>query len=60
MYLDIVQALKEAESNDQISMFCITGAGDYFSSGNDLRNYSLNVNNVSIEELFSKSRDLIE
>lgn len=39
MYLEIILALKEAETNSDIKICVFTGAGDYFSSGNDLSNY---------------------
>lgn len=39
MYTEIISALKEAEINPEIKFCVFTGAGDYFSSGNDLSNY---------------------
>lgn len=39
MYRDISSALKEASENDT-ALTLITGNGDYFSSGNDLSNFS--------------------
>lgn len=40
MYDQITKALKEANSNPDIIACCITGNGAYFSSGNDLNNYT--------------------
>lgn len=39
MYKEIIEALKEAEADPKISICCITGAGDYYCSGNDLTNF---------------------
>ncbi|KAG8189918.1 hypothetical protein JTE90_009063 [Oedothorax gibbosus] len=39
MYGDIILALKEAAQNDT-ALTVITGKGDYYSSGNDLSNFS--------------------
>src|SRR5690554_7492658 len=35
-YHDIIAALKESDSNDQVKVMVITGAEGRFSSGNDL------------------------
>jgi peroxisomal 3,2-trans-enoyl-CoA isomerase len=40
MYRELIEALKEADRNPQIFMVCITGAGNYYCSGNDLSNFS--------------------
>lgn len=40
MYEEIVEALQEAENDPKIVAFCITGNGPYYSSGNDLSNFS--------------------
>ncbi|RNA08758.1 enoyl- delta isomerase mitochondrial isoform X1 [Brachionus plicatilis] len=40
MYNELIEALSEAENNPNILMVCITGAGDYYCSGNDLTNFS--------------------
>ncbi|CAF0818143.1 unnamed protein product [Brachionus calyciflorus] len=40
MYNELIEALKEAENNPNVLMVCITGAGDYYCSGNDLTNFS--------------------
>lgn len=39
MYKDLIEALKEADANSKIKMAVLTGAGDYFCSGNDLTNF---------------------
>ncbi|GLH12044.1 Peroxisomal 3,2-trans-enoyl-CoA isomerase [Gryllus bimaculatus] len=40
MYDEIVCALNEAANDDNIVITAITGAGDYYCSGNDLRNFN--------------------
>ncbi len=52
MYNELKEALIEADSNEDISIVCITGAGDYFTSGNDLKNYSESSDsNLSFDEI---------
>ena len=40
MYVDIAAAMKEADADPNVSAFCLTGNGAYFSSGNDQGNFS--------------------
>ena len=40
MYNELIEALSEADKNPNVLMCCITGAGDYYCSGNDLTNFS--------------------
>lgn len=40
MYNELIEALKEADSNPNVLMVVITGSGDYYCSGNDLTNFS--------------------
>ena len=40
MYNELIEALNEADKNPNVIMCCITGAGDYYCSGNDLTNFS--------------------
>ena len=37
-YLQIVQMLKDAAADPNTSIVALTGAGNFFCSGNDLRN----------------------
>lgn len=39
MYREVEQALIEAGDNDSVVLAVITGAGDYYCSGNDLSNF---------------------
>ncbi|XP_060100163.1 enoyl-CoA delta isomerase 2-like [Heteronotia binoei] len=45
MYEEIMQALDEAAKDDS-TLTVITGCDDYFSSGNDLKNFSENVDEI--------------
>ncbi|XP_049862521.1 enoyl-CoA delta isomerase 2-like isoform X3 [Schistocerca gregaria] len=40
MYEGVTQILNDAAHNDEVSIVAFTGAGDYYSSGNDLSGYS--------------------
>lgn len=40
MYNEIIEALKEADSNPKITICCFTGAGEYYCSGNDLSSFT--------------------
>jgi Delta3-Delta2-enoyl-CoA isomerase len=60
MYLELREALSEADSNSNILFVCITGAGDFYCSGNDLSNFSKNMGEKSIQELAKEGRDFLE
>ncbi len=38
-YQELIEALRQAQNDDKISICVITGNGKYYSSGNDLTNY---------------------
>ena len=40
MYNELEQAIRSASLNEAVSVIMLTGAGDYYSSGNDLSNFS--------------------
>ena len=40
MYNELTEALAQAKNDDRILMCVITGAGDYYCSGNDLTNFT--------------------
>ncbi len=40
MYQELTQALKEADQNPNVLILCLTGAGNYYCSGNDLNNFN--------------------
>lgn len=40
MYNEIIRALEEANANPAVQAICITGAGEYYSAGNDLTSFS--------------------
>ncbi|XP_028392030.1 enoyl-CoA delta isomerase 2, mitochondrial-like [Dendronephthya gigantea] len=57
MYLEIIQALKQAgEDNSVVTL--ITGAGQYFCSGNDLTNF-LNIPPEGPEKMAADGRELL-
>lgn len=39
MYNEWAAALKEADSDPSVVLACVTGAGDFYCSGNDLNNF---------------------
>lgn len=40
MFRDLIRFLKEAEKNPKLTIIVLTGTGTYFSSGNDLSNFT--------------------
>ena len=40
MYKEVQHALREAGEEDSVVVTVITGAGDYYCSGNDLSNFA--------------------
>ena len=40
MYEEVSAALKEADQDPNVVACCLTGSGEYYSSGNDLNNYT--------------------
>ena len=40
MYLEIIDALKEAEEDKTVKVAVLTGVGDFYCSGNDLSNFT--------------------
>lgn len=40
LYDEIQLCIKEAKDDERVIAFCLTGNGDYFSSGNDLGNFT--------------------
>lgn len=59
MYSEIISALEEAEKNPDVLLCCFTGSGNYFSSGNDLKNYT-EAGNEEPEKMIKKGCDLVE
>ncbi|XP_006022251.1 enoyl-CoA delta isomerase 2, mitochondrial-like [Alligator sinensis] len=45
MYREIMQALEEAAKDDSV-ITVVTGSGDYYSSGNDLNNFTENLEQI--------------
>ena len=40
MYREVERAIRSASDNKDITVIMLTGSGDYYSSGNDLSNFS--------------------
>lgn len=40
MYRELEKAIRSASANKEVSVIMLTGSGDYYSSGNDLSNFS--------------------
>jgi len=58
-YHEIEAALKEAESDDSAAVAVITGAGDFYSSGNDLSNFMRNLDPAALPKMAKDGRDLL-
>ncbi|KAH3775462.1 enoyl-CoA delta isomerase 2-like isoform X1 [Dreissena polymorpha] len=59
MYEELIAALKEASVDNSVVIATLTGAGDYFCSGNDLSNF-MNIDPKNIEAMAVKAGDLLE
>lgn len=57
MYFEVTKALYEAYLNENILCICITGAGDYFTSGNDL---AMDLGNDSLEDAAKQKGESFE
>jgi Delta3-Delta2-enoyl-CoA isomerase len=61
MYLDLIEALQEADRNPAVSFLVLTGTGDYFCSGNDLSNFMSEFDGQkSMDEMTRSARNLLE
>ncbi|KAJ8042173.1 Enoyl-CoA delta isomerase 2, mitochondrial [Holothuria leucospilota] len=59
LYTDISAALKKAAEDKNVSLAVVTGAGDYYCSGNDLKNFA-NVDPSNIKQMAEESGDFLE
>ena len=57
MYREIITALQQGAQDDSV-VTLITGAGEYFCSGNDLNNF-LNIPPEGPEKLAADGRELL-
>ncbi len=60
MYVELQEALKEAESNPNVLLCCLTGAGDFYCAGNDLSNFTEGLKTRTVAEMAQEGRDLLE
>lgn len=58
MYTEVQQALIEAGENDSVVLAAITGAGDYYCSGNDLSNF-MNIPPEGPEKLAAEAKVIL-
>ncbi len=58
MYLGLVQLLQDAAKDPNTSLVAITGAGNFFCSGNDLTN--LTSFTGTVEEAATRGRNVLE
>ncbi|GAB0092630.1 enoyl-CoA delta isomerase 2 [Sergentomyia squamirostris] len=56
-YLDLTKALQEADKDDSVSVVAITGSGNFYSSGNDIK--AAMMSSATIEERAKGLRDLV-
>ncbi|PVD21160.1 hypothetical protein C0Q70_19327 [Pomacea canaliculata] len=59
MYDNIAETLKEAADDKNIAVAVITGAGDYYCSGNDLANFT-NVTPEQVPEMARKGKVVLQ
>ena len=60
MYKDFTQALNTASSDNTVKAALITGAGKYYSSGNDITNFSKALGpDTTPQQVAAESRDLL-
>ena len=58
MYSEWMAALKEAEEDPTTSVVAVTGAGSYFSAGNDLTNFKA-IKSSSPQDLANKASKIV-
>ena len=59
MYNEVIRALDEADRNPNVVLCCFTGNGKYYSSGNDLSNFT-KYSNEDTETLIENGTKLCE
>lgn len=58
MYKGVIRGLAEAERDPNVVACCFTGNGNYYSSGNDLSNYTDKLMTGDIEQKIKGACDL--
>ena len=59
MYLEIVEALEEADKDASVKLAVITGEGDFYCSGNDLSNFT-NIPPEGPQKMARDARDVLK
>lgn len=59
MYVGIRETLNDVANDDSIKVLVMTGAGDYYCSGNDLSNFT-NIPPEGPQKLAKDSRELLK
>jgi len=62
LYIDLISALRFARTRETVRVMILTGAGDYYSSGNDLSNFTTvdMSDSDTIQKLMKDSRRMLE
>ena len=58
MYAEVQQALEEAGADDSVVLTILTGAGEYYCSGNDLSNF-MNIPPEGPEKLAAQAKGVL-
>lgn len=62
LYIDFLNVLKDASKNENVRVLILTGAGDYYSSGNDLSNFmTVDMGDTEkVQQLMQDSKRMLE
>ena len=62
LYLDLINVLRQARRSEHVRVLMLTGAGDYYSSGNDLTNFTtVDMSDTeSVQKLMKDSKRMLE
>lgn len=62
LYIDFLNVLRDASKNENVRVLILTGAGDYYSSGNDLSNFmTVDMSDTEkVQQLMQDSKRMLE
>ncbi len=60
MYLEVISTLEAAAKDEDVGVMALTGAGEYFSSGNDLTMFAAAKSPGDLKDLADKGRELLK